>query len=37
MIGIQFISGLMIGIEIVWGEGLVIDLGIIRIIFQKLD
>lgn len=33
-IAAQFISGIMVGIEVLWEEnGLVIDLGIIRLIF----
>lgn len=37
IVGFQFISGLMVGIEIIWGEGLVLDLGIIRVVFIKGD
>lgn len=33
MIALQFISGLMFGVEVIWGEGFVLDLGIIRVLF----
>ena len=32
-IGMSFIGGIMLGIEVLWGEGaVVIDLGIIRLV-----
>jgi hypothetical protein len=37
LIGLQFISGIMVGIEVLWGEAIVFDIGIIRLILYYGD